>query len=337
VGPEKRSVGRYSPFHPHASGGMVTSVRTLASVVALCAGTLVGSVAHADDASQAALAEKLFRDGRTLLAEGKLREACESFSESKRLDASPGTLLNLAKCLEDLGRTASAWAAYRELDTRATRLGQDARASFARRKVAELEPHLATLEIRIPRAHRVPSLTVECDDAVLGDAALSGRVPIDPGAHRIIVRAPGRQAWSTSVTAAASAASVVDVPMLIPAPPQPDVTTATTASSPLRPIGIALAIVGGVATVTGLGFGVGAKITDDGARRDACVDTGCTADGLARIRRADDLATVSTVVTIGGLAIAAVGAALWLLAPVRADSGPRAASLGFPQLAGGTF
>ena len=316
------------------------NLRTFASMTALSACVLAGSVARADDASQAALAEKLFRDGRTLLAAGKLREACESFSESKRLDPSPGTLLNLAHCLEELGRTASAWAAYRELETRATRLGQDARASFARQKVAELEPHLATLEIHIPPAHRLAGLTVECDDAVLGDAALSGRVPTDPGRHKIIVRAPGRQAWSPSVDAAASMPSVVDVPLLAPAPPQPEATTTTTpkaASSPLRGVGIGLAIVGGVATVTGLVFGGAAKITDDGARRDACTDAGCTADGLARIHRADDLATVSTVVTIGGLSVAAVGLALWLLAPGRADNGRRAASLGWAQLTGGTF
>ncbi|MDB4936781.1 MAG: hypothetical protein JWP87_3753 [Labilithrix sp.] len=316
------------------------NLRTLASIAALTTSVLGASVAYADDASQAALAEKLFRDGRTLLSEGKLREACESFGESKRLDASPGTLLNLAKCLEELGRTASAWAAYRELETRATRLGQDARASFARQKVGELERRLATLEIRITPAHRIPGLTVECDDAVLGAAAVSGRVPIDPGPHKLIVRAPGREPWSTTVQAAASAATVIDVPLLAPDAAQPEVTPTTSAkaaSSPLRGIGIVLAVVGGVATVTGLGFGVGAKITDDGARRDACIDTGCTADGLARIHRADDLATVSTVVTIGGLSVAAVGVVLWLLAPVRADSGPRASSLGLPQLAGGTF
>jgi hypothetical protein len=314
-------------------------LRRLAALASVTACALVVSAARADDASQAALAEKLFRDGRTLLADGKLREACESFSESKRLDPSPGTLLNLAHCLEDLGRTASAWAAYRELETRATRLGQDARAGFARQKVAELEPHLATLEIRIPSAHRIPGLTVECDDTALGDAALSGRVPIDPAPHRIIVRAPGRQAWSTSVTAAASQPIVVDVPLLAPASPEPELATppAKASPGPLRGIGIGLAIVGGVATATGLVFGGAAKIANDSARRDGCVAAGCTADGLARIHRADDLATVSTVVTIGGLSIAAVGVVLWLLAPARADGASRAAALPWTQLASGTF
>ncbi len=280
---------------------------------------LVASTAHADDAPQAALAEKLFRDGRTLLAEGKLREACASFSESKRLDPTPGTLLNLAHCLEDLGRTASAWAMYRELETRARRLAQTTRADFARDKAAELEPRVPMLELRVSPEHRVAGLAVEYDGTVLGSAAWSSRVPVDPGPHVIVARAPGRHAWSASVTAVASRAAVVDVPLLAPVAATEPVPGpgATDGGGPLRPLGISLTLIGSVATVTGLVFGGLAKVNDDAARRDACVAAGCSAEGLARIHHADDLATVSTVVTASGLSVAAAGIALWILAPSK--------------------
>jgi hypothetical protein len=313
------------------------NARALAAFV-VC--LLVASPAKADDAPQAALAEKLFRDGRALLADGKVREACESFSESKKLDPTPGTLLNLARCLDDLGRTASAWAIYRELETRATRLGQTTRAEFARQRASELEPRLPTIEIRVPAAHRVDGLTVECDGTVLGSAALSMRVPVDPGRHQIVARAPARQGWTASVDVATSQPSVVEIPLLALASPdrEPEPTaSATTKPNLLRPLGIGLAVAGGVATVTGLVFGGVAKLENDGARRDACVPQGCTADGLARIHRADDLATVSTVVTISGLSLAAAGIVLWLLAPPRAERVARATALPGKLLVGGTF
>lgn len=311
---------------------------------AIVACVLVARSARADDVSQAALAEKLFRTGRTLLAEGKVREACESFSESKKLDPTPGTLLNLGSCLEDLGRTASAWAVYRELWARATNRGQTARAEFASQKVAELEPQIPTLEIRIPARHRVDGLAVECDGIVLGSAALSARVPVDPGRHQIVAHAPGRRAWTASVDAVASRSTPVDIPLLAPVAPEQSAADAASAptkkpssSSPLRPLGIGLTVVGGAATVTGLVFGALAKVTNDEATRDTCVAAGCTAEGVARIQHADDLATVSTVVTVSGLSLAAVGAALWLLAPARTGVVARTSVAPGALLVGGTF
>lgn len=318
---------------------------TLRTFGAFVASILVAQSAYADDVPREALAEKLFRAGRTMLAEGKLREACENFSESKQLDPTPGTLLNLGSCLEDLGRTASAWAVYRELEARATKRGQTARAQFASEKAAELEPQVPTLEIRIAPEHRVQGLVVECDGIVLGSAALSTRVPVDPGHHRITAHASGRNAWAASVDAFASRTTPVDIPLLVPIPAESSepprsaelAAANRSESSPLRPIGIGLTLVGGVATVTGLAFGGAAMVMDDSARRDTCIPAGCTREGVDRIRRADDLATVSTVVTISGLALSAVGAAVWLLAPARTGGGPRAAAGVGTLLFGGTF
>ncbi len=306
-------------------------VASRAAAVLLPLAIVLGSApARADGAPQAALAEKLFRDGRKLLSEGKLREACESFGESRRLDPTPGTLLNLGSCLEDLGRTASAWATYGELAARASRLGQTARAQFATEKVAELLPKMPTLEIRLVSDHRIDGLTIECDGTVLGNASLGTRVPVDPGPHEVTARAPGRVAWRSSVEARPAQSTRVDVPLLAPDGGSGDTsaaaggasTTMPPSSSPLRTTGVVLALVGAAATATGLVLGGVAKVTDDGANRDGCVAAGCPADTVARIRRADDYATASTVVTVGGLALAAAGLALWVFAP----SSKRAAS-----------
>ncbi len=65
-----------------------------------------------EQAEEGALAEMLYRQGRALVAEGKAAEACPKFAESYRLDATTGTLLNLASCHE-IGSRASRRLAQR--------------------------------------------------------------------------------------------------------------------------------------------------------------------------------------------------------------------------------
>lgn len=275
----------------------------------------LASSARADDASQAALAERLFRDGRALVTEGRLREACEKFAESRRLDPAPGTLLNLARCYEDVGRTASAWATYRELELRAVGPDQATRASFAHRRIAELEPTLAALVVHVAPESRVPGLAVGFDDVEVGAGGWETRVPVDPGRHRLVARAPGYAAWSRDVDVAPSARVDVDVGPLVPLAAETTPAPAAPRASPLRTVGIATTIAGGVGLLTGLALGGVAKIENDGARRDECDARGCTAAGLRRIGHADDFATASTAVVIGASVVTAAGVAIWLLAP----------------------
>jgi hypothetical protein len=67
----------------------------------------------------------LFRQGRDLLAAGKVAEACSAFEESQKLEPAVTTLFNLAGCREKLGQFATAWGLF--LDTaRQTRSAADA-------------------------------------------------------------------------------------------------------------------------------------------------------------------------------------------------------------------
>ena len=84
----------------------------LASVI-LCA----PAVAYAGDGRSpavTAMAEALFKEGKKLLAEQKVPEACRKFESSYRIDPAPGTLINLALCHEQEGKLATAWGEFNE-------------------------------------------------------------------------------------------------------------------------------------------------------------------------------------------------------------------------------
>ena len=60
-------------------------------------------------------ASRLFAEGRELAKRGDHAAACQAFIESYALEPAVGTLLNLARCDEELGAPARAWVKYREV------------------------------------------------------------------------------------------------------------------------------------------------------------------------------------------------------------------------------
>jgi len=123
--------------------------------------TLAGLVIQAPAAlAQNAGAEALFRDGRTLIKQGRLQEGCDKLEASEKLEASVGTLLNLGDCLEKLGKPASAWAAFREAESLAKRTGNDQkRQQEAKRRALKLEPDLANLTVQVNPRAKAPVLS----------------------------------------------------------------------------------------------------------------------------------------------------------------------------------
>jgi hypothetical protein len=122
-------------------------------VVVVCLAGLVSADARAVSPT----AETLFQEGRRLLMSGNTAEACARLGESFALEASSGTLLNLALCHEKLGRTASALDEYRDAALLARRQGRADRAAVAERKGEALRSRLSRLTIpEIPTMEREP-------------------------------------------------------------------------------------------------------------------------------------------------------------------------------------
>jgi hypothetical protein len=178
------------------------------SVAAVCTVlTLAPRVARSETTPQArAAAVELFDAARRLMRDGKTTDACKKFGESYRLDPQLGALLHHADCLEREGRTASAYAAYREAAELAAQKGDD-RKSVAKSRADRLEPRLSRLAVEVPPQARVSGLEITRDGLALEEGAWGVALPIDPGEHAIVARAPGHSEFRKSVRIASEGSS----------------------------------------------------------------------------------------------------------------------------------
>lgn len=318
--------------------------QALLFVLTSVSAALVPRFAFAASAQEKAMASQLFDDAEKLMAESKFAEACPKYAESHRLDPQLGTLLHLAECFDHSGKTASAWASFKDGVEIAAQRG-DPREPKIRQRVAELEKKLPKLIIAVPPS-APPDLEVTQDGNVVGRAVWGSAVPLDPGVHTIAAKAAGRKPWSQAIQIAPAGGTVqLAVPDLAPAdsapaptptpeptpfvpppseqpPPQADAGTPSSPGSAQRTLGFVTAGVG----VVGLGVGVAftlqrsSKLSD---RDDLCPVNNCPGgfdDGLQP--RVDDLTdqarTAQTIAIIGfaaGGALTAAGLALIFTAP----------------------
>lgn len=146
-------------------------------------------------AQEEAAAEALFRSAREAAKKGDWRTACDRFRESHRLEPAAGTVLNLARCREELGQIASAWKRYREVVQRLP--PTDRRVAYAEKKEVALLPRVPHL-IVLPPEHDGEFLAV-VDGIEISEASFGVPLPFDPGEVAVEVRAPNREIWTTTV------------------------------------------------------------------------------------------------------------------------------------------
>jgi hypothetical protein len=304
-----------------------------AAVLAVCAldALAIESTAHAQAGNDKAAAEALFDEGRKLMADQQYAEACTKFEASQRLDPGVGTMLNLADCYEKSGRTASAWAEFRETISAAHKAGSAERERVARQRVQDLEPKLSYLTIVPWQGQQVG---VSRDGVAIDPGVLGTAIPVDPGTHVIAASAAGKRSWSTDVVVGAHADRVsVSVPILpdeahepqltaageVP-PPQPQAaakpsTASASPGSTQRVIGVVAAGVGVVGVVVGSVFGLKAASNWSDAKAHCDPYPYCGESGQKLANEAQTSGTISTIAFIvGGVGLAS-GAALWFSAP----------------------
>jgi hypothetical protein len=204
----------------------------------LFAGTPARSANAEPSLADKTVATQLFNEGRILLDQGRIGEACAKLEESQRIEPGGGTLLNVALCHERQGRTAAAWVEFTEAMGLARRDENALRVEFARSHIALLAPLLSRLAIQVPPGSDIPDLEVKCDGSSLARAAWGSPVPVDPGEHLIEAVAPGRLPWKQSILVGPNADSkTAVVPVLESAPIHVEpVRSSPAASSPGGPV-----------------------------------------------------------------------------------------------------
>lgn len=285
--------------------------------LSLAASLFAARPAFAEPTSdERAMAEALFEDGRRLMAEGKFPEACVKLEESQRLDPGGGTLLNVALCHESLGKTATAWAEFREALALARKDGREDRQRFAEEHLALLEPRLSRIVVSVAKGAEIVGLEVKRDGAPVARAAWGTPIPADPGVHVITATAPGRAPFQATLTLdpAGGKSEAIEVPLLAPATTA-DEPPPSEGPSTQRLAGYVVGGLGLVAVGVGSYFGVRAIGREQDAN-DRCSETTCPdRDALSASEDANDFATVANIGVGGGLALLGVGALLVWTAP----------------------
>lgn len=293
-------------------------------------------LAHAPTAQAqpaGAQAEVLFRQGKALMAGGKIAEACAAFDMSQKLDPTVTTLLNQANCREKNGQLATAWGLFLEA-ARQTSVATDAMSQrmhvAAADRAAKLESRLSTLRIDVPPENRIGGLEVLRDGDVLDPVTWNKALPLDGGTYQVSARAPGNAEWSSTIVVAPERdARTIEIPRLRPAElsrPEPATRPASEEPEPMAPRRsgawwstkrkLAVGAAGGtvLAVVTGSVLGVSAKNKQHDAHA-LCPDLqlGCNDADRANslIRSGHNLAIGADVAFGVGAAAAIAAGVLW--------------------------
>ncbi len=290
--------------------------------------TLVTFNAGAQSSGRAA-AEALFQEATTLMDAKKYAEACDKFAASQELDPGLGTMLYLADCYDRAGRSASAWALFREVEDRSRRASQPDRERIAGERATALEPKLSKLEVRVAPKQRVRDLELRVGGSVLPQASWNVALPVDPGLTKIEARAPGKRPLTLQITVTPGATSqVIEMPAMVDAPvaKRGEASGATNRPAPpqsstQRTLGFVMSGAGLVALAAGgyFGYRAYAQNTDSKAECRSDQPNACTRAGVDLRERAKMSANIATIAAVSGgvLTVAGLGVVFTAPAPNR--------------------
>jgi tetratricopeptide (TPR) repeat protein len=264
--------------------------------------SLVASLAAAQPASGSESA-RLFEEGRELAKSGSYADACDRFTRAYEIDRGVGIELNMADCHEHQGHFAEAWRLFDDVAKQS--VDNPVRGKFARDRAAALEPHLATVVVKL--ADTDVTVTIAGKPVA---AAAEIRQRVDPGDIEVAVIAQGRLPSVRSQRAVAGGAIVFDF-----APRAVSSGAAAPTHRARRRVHLALGLEIGGAAVLGLSLGIILKAKSDYRdARDDYMASQSPAD-YARVEDARNLGRMDTYVFVAGAAAVLAGGIVYFTAP----------------------
>lgn len=298
-------------------------------VVALTIAVAIAPVAHADELKDARAAD-LFKQGRTLMEQGKTEEACAAFFASKELVMKAVTMINLAQCDEKLGKTASALGAFTKGLSLAREEKNQERVEIATDGIARLEPKVIRVSFTVPTENGDVTLQLDGEDLPLSVA--KSPTPIDPGQHSVVAKAPGRVDWSGGFTVAPTdKVLTIPVPVLEavqtvkpdetpPDKPPPNRVRKKKPASYVSGWAVLGFAGGGLSLLTGIITGA-ASLGMSEKLKEECTNQTCDADHEGDLSTALALANTSNVLLpLGAVGIALGGVAFAIDKPSEDDT-----------------
>ncbi len=267
--------------------------RRISSAIAI--GSFVLLAAGAASAQEA---RELFTQGQAAYETGDYQSAVRLWERAYGIDARPLLQYNLAQAYERLGQLDRAVVAYRLYVENTP--GDDERARNARARIASLEQRVGQTSIVLSGGVEGAQIIVDGNDR--------GRLPhpdplrVQPGNHRIVVRADGYEDFVSSVAVSAGQQAALPVEM----------RPGTAGSAPDTVGGGGIWLPGVIIAAGGAAVAIGGAITGAlalGAAGDAPNSTGSEADG------ARTLALVTDILIPVGVAAAIAGMVLMFAVP----------------------
>lgn len=259
-------------------------------------------------ANDAAAAREQLKKGYDLAQAGQCAEAIPHLTESLKLDVKAITLINLADCEEKVGRLADALGHWVDARARAQVEGNGPIQTEAERRAKALEPRLPRLTVKT--ADGTPGDAVVVRDGIeLGSVSLGVPLPVNPGKHALVVRAPGRADATFEVELAEGEQKELEVGVGPALPPQVANGPAALVEPPREPEDR------GTSPLVWVGFGVAAAGAATGAvtglmalGKASTVKQDCPNNECASQAALDDVSSGRTLGTVSTVAFAVGGA-----------------------------
>lgn len=189
--------------------------------------TLSGAALAEPTPSEIALARRLFADALVLENAGNWSGAIAKLKDAIAIKETPGLRYHLAHCQEQRGALVAASLDYE----RASELIQ------AGAQAPDVEQLLELANQRL--LTQIPKLTlvlppdvsgasVEIDGKLVSPAIIGKAMPIDPGSHRVVARAPGRAPFEKKLVVGSGESLTLEL-ALAPLEPKPSAQAAVLA------------------------------------------------------------------------------------------------------------